>query len=68
MSKKKKLPEIEMWTTKELAQFLKMNESTIRKYVSQGIIPYYKFGEGKKAAVRFKKDEILEWIEKHKKG
>ena len=45
-------------TTKEIAVFLNVKESTIRYWVHIGYIPRIKF----RGAVRFNKPEIIEWL------
>ena len=42
-------------TTRELANFLKIDEKTVRKYVNYGLIPCYKIGR----YFRFKYDEVM---------
>lgn len=43
---------------KELEAFLKIDEKTIYKYVSQGLIPYVRI----QSNIRFVKHQIISWI------
>lgn len=45
--------------TDQLAELLKVSESTIRKWVHYGFIPHVKLGR----AVRFREKDIETWIE-----
>ncbi len=49
-------------TTKEIAQFLRLTESTICKLVAEGELPGFKIGD----SWRFDMDEIMQHIEKKK--
>lgn len=53
------MEEKELLTTTEVAKWLKVAESTIRKWVHYGFIPYVKLGR----AVRFREKDIEVWIE-----
>ena len=45
-------------TTKEVAEYLKVNERTVYRMASAGKIPGFKVG----ASWRFKREEIDQWI------
>lgn len=49
-----------MYTAKELEAMLKIDVKTIYSYVQRGLIPYVRI----QSNVRFREDEILDWIEK----
>lgn len=49
----------EILTAKELEQFLRIDAKTIYGYVQRGIIPYVRI----QSNVRFRRDEVLEWLE-----
>jgi excisionase family DNA binding protein len=53
----------ELLSTLELSKLLKISESWVRKKVFMRELPYFKVGN----CVRFKREEILIWIEKNKK-
>ncbi|MFH1951950.1 MAG: helix-turn-helix domain-containing protein [Pseudomonadota bacterium] len=48
----------QMMTTKELAQYLKLNEITVCKYAAEGRIPAIRIGR----VWRFDKEVIDQWI------
>lgn len=54
--------ELEMFTARELESLLKIDAKTIYKYVQRGLIPYIRI----QSNLRFPKQEILEWIDRHK--
>lgn len=47
-----------LWTVKELPSSTKLAISTLRHYVSDGVIPVVRIGR----AVRFDPDEVEAWI------
>ena len=51
----------EFLTTDELCEWLKITRRTIERWRKSGL-PFYKFG----SSVRFKKEEVLSWIEQNK--
>lgn len=51
--------EIELMTIEEASVFLNLKVSKLRRDVFMKVIPYYKFG----SLIRFKKDELVKWIE-----
>jgi excisionase family DNA binding protein len=51
----------EFLTTDELCEWLKITRRTIERW-RKGGLPFYKIG----SSVRFKKEEVLSWIEQNK--
>ena len=47
-------------TADEVAMFVKLSVQTIRRYTMKKEIPFHKIGR----AVRYKKSEIEQWVEK----
>jgi|ETNvirenome_6_85_1030632.scaffolds.fasta_scaffold26510_4 excisionase family DNA binding protein len=45
-------------TVKEVANILRVSESTVRNYIKQGIIKAIKFGSNRRATVRIPKTEV----------
>ena len=45
---------------KDLERLLKLDVKTIYRYVQRGLIPYVRI----QSSVRFRRDQIQEWIEK----
>ena len=54
----------QIFTSKELAEYLKLTEVTIYKYVSEGKIPGFKVG----SRWRFDKDKIDELLRNHEEN
>jgi excisionase family DNA binding protein len=55
----------ELLDTKQVADWLKMTESTIRKWTHYGFIPHIKLGR----SVRFREEDIEKWLqERTEKG
>ena len=57
----------EILTIKDLANFLQISESEIRKLISLNQIPYFEIGEenSKRKAKRFRMQDIEEFINKN---
>ena len=53
----------ELYTTKEIAEMLKVHVNTINNFRKEGM-PYKKIGH----AVRFDADEVMKWIEEQNKS
>lgn len=54
------MPNDDIMTVKELAEYLKIAEKTAYRFVSEGKVPGFKVG----SAWRFKKAEIDAWIKR----
>jgi excisionase family DNA binding protein len=52
----------ELFTVKEVAQKLKVAESTINRWVAEGKLKAIKLSEGRKGAVRFRQEDIERFI------
>ena len=50
----------EFLTVRDLARLLKIDAKTIYRYVRKGLIPYTRI----QSNIRFRYDEILQWIER----
>lgn len=46
----------------ELSELLSISKGTLYSWIHEGYIPHYKINR----LVRFKEDEIMEWLEKKK--
>lgn len=53
----------EILTLKEVADYLKLAEKTAYRLAAEGKLPGFKVG----GSWRFKKEDILQWIEEQKK-
>jgi excisionase family DNA binding protein len=62
------MPNEDILTVKELAEFLKIAEKTAYRFASEGKVPGFKIG----SAWRFRRSEITRWIteqeQKREKG
>jgi len=50
-------------TVKDVAKLLSVAQSTVYSWVLSGDIPYYKLGK----AIRFKEEDVLQWLELHRR-
>ena len=50
-----------LMTAKQVSELIEVRPSTVYQWVHVGLIPYVKIGK----CVRFKKDELLRWIDKN---
>lgn len=50
--------EHEFMTVGEVADLLRISESTVRSYIRNGQLPYLKLGKGRSAAVRIRRSDI----------
>ncbi len=53
----------ELYTVKEVAKKLKVAESTINRWVAEGKLKALKLSEGRKGAVRFREEDIKNFID-----
>lgn len=58
------MPNNEIMTIKELADYLKIAEKTAYRFAAEGKVPGFKVG----SAWRFKKEEIDAWIKRQSEG
>ena len=58
------MPNDDIMTVKELADYLKIAEKTAYRFASEGKVPGFKVG----SAWRFKKEEIESWIKRQSEG
>ena len=58
------MPNDDIMTVKELADYLKIAEKTAYRFASEGKVPGFKVG----SAWRFKKEEIDAWIKRQSEG
>lgn len=57
-----------LWDWADLSAFLKIPVPTLKKWHFQKRLPSVRFGAGRHALIRFKPNEIHEWLERHKGG
>lgn len=52
----------------EVADWLKVDESTVRRWTREGKIPHVRLSDGRGAAVRYPEAEVEEWWRKRMDG
>ncbi len=58
---------MELLTTKEVAEYFRVSERTIHRWIKNGSLRAYKFGADKPSTLRIAKSELERFLEKHKK-
>ena len=60
--------EDEIMTGQEAREFLKISRSTLWKLTKENRVPAYRVGIGKNSDLRYKKSDLVEWLEKNRVG
>jgi len=58
--------EEEILTSREARELLKIGRTKLWELTVQAEIPAYRIGEGKTSSLRYKKSELLTWLEKNR--
>jgi len=58
----------EILTGQEARELLKISRSTLWKLTKENEIPAYRVGNGKTSDLRYKRSELLEWLENNRVG
>lgn len=58
----------EILTGQEAMGLLKISRSTLWKLTKENEIPAYRVGNGKTSNLRYKRSELLEWLENNRVG
>jgi len=58
------IADLQLLTTAELAEFLRISKTGVYRLIEQRIIPYYKI----KGVIRFEKHEIVEYLKSNRIG
>ena len=53
----------EILTSKEAQRLLKIGRTKLWALTKDGSLPAYRIGEGKTSALRYKKTELIEWLD-----
>ena len=56
----------EILTSREARQLLKVGRTKLWEMTRQNLIPAYRVGAGKKAGLRYKKSELLAWLDQNR--
>ena len=53
----------EILTSKEAQRLLKIGRTKLWALTKDGSLPAYRIGEGKTSALRYKKTELIQWLD-----
>lgn len=56
----------ELLTTREAQEFLKIGRTKLWQLTRENVIPAYRIGTGKRAGLRYKKSELLAWLDQNR--
>ena len=56
----------EILTGQEAREMLKISRSKLWRLTKENEIPAYRLGNGKTSDLRYKKSELMEWLEKNR--
>ena len=56
----------EILTSREAREFLKVGRTKLWQLTRDKVIPAYRVGTGKKARLRYRKPELIDWLEQHR--
>jgi excisionase family DNA binding protein len=59
------IPE-EILTSREARELLKIGRTKLWQLTRENMIPAYRVGAGKKAGLRYKKSELLAWLDQNR--
>ena len=58
----------EILTGQEARDLLKISRSTLWRLTKEKEVPAYRVGNGRTSDLRYKKSELLEWLERNRVG
>ena len=56
----------EILTSREARELLKIGRTKLWELTSSAVIPAYKIGAGRTSALRYRKSELLAWLERNR--
>ena len=56
----------EILTSREARELLKIGRTKLWELTRENVIPAYRLGSGKKASLRYKKSELLAWLDQNR--
>jgi len=56
----------EILTSREARQLLKIGRTKLWELTRQNVIPAYRVGSGKKSDLRYKRSELLAWLDQNR--
>lgn len=58
--------EDEILTSREARELLKIGRTKLWELTRQNVIPAYRVGQGEKSALRYKRAELLAWLDQNR--
>jgi len=56
----------EILTAREVQELLKIGRTKLWELTRQNIIPAYRVGQGKRSGLRYKRSELLAWLDQNR--
>ena len=56
----------EILTSREARELLKIGRTKLWQLTGENVIPAYRLGQGKTSALRYKRSELLAWLDKNR--
>ena len=56
----------EILTTREAMELLKIGRTKLWELTRDNIVPAYRVGDGKRAGLRYKRSELLSWLDRNR--
>ncbi len=56
----------EILTSREVQELLKIGRTKLWELTSQNVIPAYRMGSGNRSALRYKRSELLAWLDQNR--
>jgi excisionase family DNA binding protein len=56
----------EILTSREARDLLKIGRTKLWELTRKNVLPAYRLGQGKTSGLRYKRSEVLAWLEEHR--
>jgi excisionase family DNA binding protein len=56
----------EILTSREARELLKIGRTKLWELTRKSVVPAYRLGRGKTSGLRYKRSELLAWLEEHR--
>ena len=56
----------EILTSREARELLKIGRTKLWQLTRKSVIPAYRLGQGKTSGLRYKRSELLTWLDEHR--
>ena len=56
----------EILTSREARELLKIGRTKLWQLTARSVIPAYRLGQGRTSGLRYKRSELLTWLDEHK--